>query len=82
MKMYINFNFQFWTYTVSQGYIMVLRTLKNVCHCTYSPIISSIYITFPKSHHVTHTHTHTHTGSEGKKSSKNGKKRIIGMNSK
>ena len=59
--MYINFNFQFWTYTVSQGYIMVLRTLKNVCHCTYSPIISSIYITFPKSHHVTHTHTHTHT---------------------
>ena len=63
---------------------MVLRTLKNVCHCTYSPIISSIYITFPKSHHVTHTHTHTHTqmGSEDKKSSKNGKKRIVGMNSK
>ena len=30
----------------------------------------------------THTHTHTQMGSEDKKSSKNGKKRIVGMNSK
>ena len=33
-------------------------------------------------HTHTHTHTHTQMGSEDKKSSKNGKKRIVGMNSK